>query len=64
MYRLEIQQCESVLGDWYEYKLTNLKTMQVIDKDSIDDIGQGIEEATKQIHNIINRRHGLNIRGE
>lgn len=62
MYRLKIQQAEHItLGKWFEYTLIDLRTNEIIEKDSIDDIGQGMDKATEQIHAILNNRHGFKL---
>lgn len=54
-FNLKITQVSHLLGDWFEYELIN-ESGQVIQKDSIDDIGQGIGVAREQIKEIIKRR--------
>ena len=57
-YKLGIKQCEHcVLGKWYEYELTDVNTQELVQKDSIDDVGQGMEKATEQVHTILKRRN-------
>lgn len=72
--RLAVKQCcldieglgcepdeEGVVFDkWFEYELTNATTGEVIAKDSISDIGQGIENASEQIRSILVRQGFLN----
>lgn len=41
---------------YYEFKLKDLLTGDLILSDSIDDTGQGEEKATEQIHNILRRK--------
>lgn len=58
MYRLTIQQCNvgNGLFKYYEYEFKNLIDNSILTKDSIDDTGQGIEEATKQIRKILRHK--------
>ena len=55
MKRLEIKQLQSELDylNCYEFKMIDLKDNSIILSDSIDDTGQGIDEATEQIHEIL-----------
>lgn len=57
-YSLKITQVSHLLGDWFEYELID-STGQVIERDNIDDTGQGISVAREQIASIIRRRHTL-----
>lgn len=58
MKRLEIKQLKSELDYYngYHFKITDLKTNNILISDSIDDAGQGIDRATQQIHQILKRK--------
>lgn len=59
MKRLQIRQLQFEGLDFFncfEFQLIDMTDNVIILKDSIDDVGQGIEEATKQIHQILRRR--------
>jgi len=59
MKRLQIRQLQFEGLDFFncfEFQLIDMTDNAIILKDSIDDVGQGIEEATKQIHQILRRR--------
>ena len=60
MKKLQIRQLQSELDylNCYEFKLIDLTDNSTILSDSIDDTGQGMDEATDRIHEIL-RRKGL-----
>ena len=44
-----------VFGKYFEFELTEVKTKDLLWKDSISDTGRGMEKATEQIHSILRR---------
>ena len=62
MKRLQIRQLQSELYylNCYEFKLIDLTDNSTILSDSIDDTGQGMDEATNQIHEILRRKELIN----
>lgn len=57
MYRLTVKQCYvEGIGGYYEYEFKDLTDNTIIEKDSIDDIGQGMDKAVAQIRNILRRK--------
>jgi len=62
MKRLKIQQLDVGEGlfKYFEFTLKDMKSGEIIYKDSIDDDGQGIDEAQKSINNILKRKGYIN----
>ena len=62
MKRLQIRQLQSDLDylNCYEFKLIKLSDNSIILSDSIEDLGQGMDEATNQIHEILRRKELIN----
>ena len=56
-YQLKILEVATeTLGAWFEFTLTDVRTKEIIIKDSINDVGQSIEQASKQITAIIQHK--------
>lgn len=62
MKRLRVQQIdvENGLFKFYKFTLKDMKTGEVICSDSIDDTGQGIETANKEVISILKRKGYIN----